>query len=141
VPKTSQIENLVITEESGVAKGIRRITAVTGSEAREATDVAVELDTRLSLLATTPTVNLAELKALTLASFQLLCQCCWTTTLATQEVTEANISVIKKSEFKQRLTVLRKSVQKRLKDSQIEYLETVGLLVFYFSSDDHISRV
>jgi len=37
----------VITEESGIAKGIRRIIAVTGTEAREAIGLAAEFERRL----------------------------------------------------------------------------------------------
>ncbi|KAJ6589130.1 tRNA synthetases class II (A)-domain-containing protein [Mycena capillaripes] len=118
VPNTGQIENFIITEESGTAKGIRRITAVTGSEARAATGVALELDARLSQLEASATVNLAELKTLT------------------QEVTQAIISVIQKSDFKQRLTVLRKATQKSFKDNQIEYLKTgVSNIQKYFEEN------
>ena len=37
----------MITEESGIAKGIRRIIAVTGPEAREAIALATEFERRL----------------------------------------------------------------------------------------------
>ena len=49
VARTGDIKNFVIMEESGIAKGIRRIVAVTGNEARDATRFAetlvCELDT------------------------------------------------------------------------------------------------
>ena len=35
VTKTGEIKDFVITEESGIAKGIRRIIGVTGNEAKE----------------------------------------------------------------------------------------------------------
>lgn len=47
VAKTGDIKEFVITEESGIAKGIRRIIAVTGAEAREATALAAEFERRL----------------------------------------------------------------------------------------------
>ena len=50
VAKTGDIKDFVITEESGIAKGIRRITAVTGQEAHEATRVADALKVRLDAL-------------------------------------------------------------------------------------------
>ncbi|KAJ7743967.1 hypothetical protein DFH07DRAFT_943145 [Mycena maculata] len=117
VSNTGEIEALIITEESGVVKGIRRITAVIGSEARGAANLATELDANLSRLeATTP--NLSDLKTLT------------------SEVAQTSISVIKKAELKQRLAILRKSVQKRLKDSQVQYLNTgVNKIHLYFQTN------
>jgi hypothetical protein len=48
VKRTGDIKGFVITEESGIAKGIRRIIAVTGQEAsdasREANALSAELD-------------------------------------------------------------------------------------------------
>lgn len=53
VAKTGDIKDFVITEESGIAKGIRRIIAVTGHEAhdvtRRANDLKAKLD-RIDLL-------------------------------------------------------------------------------------------
>lgn len=50
VAKTGDIKDFVITEESGIAKGIRRIVAVTGAEALEVTRIADEFEKRLDLL-------------------------------------------------------------------------------------------
>lgn len=50
VASTGLIKDFVITEESGIAKGIRRIIAVTGHEAREVTRAAKALKTRLEQL-------------------------------------------------------------------------------------------
>ena len=50
VAKTGVIKHFVITEESGIAKGIRRITAVTGHEAYEVTRVADALTSKLDLV-------------------------------------------------------------------------------------------
>ena len=36
VAKTGEIKDIIVTEESGIAKGIRRVVAVTGHEAAEA---------------------------------------------------------------------------------------------------------
>lgn len=48
VAKTGDIKNFVIIEESGIAKGIRRIIAVTGHEAaevsRQAKTLAADLE-------------------------------------------------------------------------------------------------
>ena len=48
VAKTGDIKHFVITEESGIAKGIRRIVAVTGHEAAEATRLADALQAKLT---------------------------------------------------------------------------------------------
>lgn len=50
VAKTGDIKDFVITEESGIAKGIRRIVAVTGHEAQEVTRLARSLEERLDAL-------------------------------------------------------------------------------------------
>ena len=47
VSKTGDIKDFIITEESGIAKGIRRIVAVTGHEAAEARRVAEGLVAKL----------------------------------------------------------------------------------------------
>lgn len=48
VATTGLIRDLVITEEGGIAKGIRRIIAVTGDEAEEVTRTADALAARLA---------------------------------------------------------------------------------------------
>ena len=69
VVKTGDIKDFVIIEESGIAKGIRRITAITGQEAQEATRVANEFKSRLDLLETSSgNEKDAGLKALTVVS-------------------------------------------------------------------------
>ena len=50
VKRTGDIKDLVITEESGIAKGIRRIIAVTGTEAREVSRTATALEAELVLI-------------------------------------------------------------------------------------------
>lgn len=50
VAKTGDIKNFVIVEESGIAKGIRRIIAVTGHEAAEVTRQAKTLTSELDLI-------------------------------------------------------------------------------------------
>ncbi|GAA6034541.1 hypothetical protein JCM8097_005384 [Rhodosporidiobolus ruineniae] len=46
VAKTSDIKDFVITEESGIAKGIRRILAITGEDARKASHLASDAEAR-----------------------------------------------------------------------------------------------
>jgi len=47
VARTGDIKQFVITEESGIAKGIRRIVAVTGHEAQDVTRVADVFEARI----------------------------------------------------------------------------------------------
>lgn len=54
VGKTGEIKHLVVIEESGIAKGIRRIVAVTGKEAADVQKLAAEFDERLDKLAAQP---------------------------------------------------------------------------------------
>ena len=50
VKNTSEIKDLVVLEENGIAKGVRRIVAVTGALAHEVQRVAKEWDERVSRL-------------------------------------------------------------------------------------------
>lgn len=50
VNKTGDIKDFVITEESGIAKGIRRVVAVTGHEAAEVRRIADTLEVKLDHL-------------------------------------------------------------------------------------------
>ena len=50
VVRTGDIKDFVITEESGIAKGIRRIVGVTGNEARNVIRIAEALKMKLDAL-------------------------------------------------------------------------------------------
>ena len=52
VAKTGDIKDFTIMEESGIAKGIRRIIAVTGPEAREAIANATSFEARFAYVQT-----------------------------------------------------------------------------------------
>ncbi|KAF2459729.1 tRNA synthetases class II (A)-domain-containing protein [Lineolata rhizophorae] len=54
VERTGEIKELIIVEESGIAKGIRRIVAVTGQAARDVQLVAAEFGDRLATLEAMP---------------------------------------------------------------------------------------
>ncbi|GAB7363537.1 hypothetical protein MBLNU230_g3805t1 [Neophaeotheca triangularis] len=54
VKNTSEIKDLVIVEESGIAKGIRRIIAYTGPRAHEVQREAADWDSRVSQLESMP---------------------------------------------------------------------------------------
>lgn len=67
VDQTGIIKDLVIVEESGIAKGIRRIVAFTGDAAHQAQRAAEDFDVRISALDALPfgPAKEAELKAAT----------------------------------------------------------------------------
>jgi alanyl-tRNA synthetase len=52
VAKTDEIKDFVVIEEGSIAKGIRRIVAVTGTEAHEVSRVATEFSKRLDWIET-----------------------------------------------------------------------------------------
>ncbi|KAF9529329.1 tRNA synthetases class II (A)-domain-containing protein [Crepidotus variabilis] len=101
VAKTGEIKDFVITEESGIAKGIRRIVAVTGNEAHEVTRAAQVLSDKLeSLASASGNVKDTGLKAFTV------------------ELGQADISVLRKAQLKDRLAVIRKAHDKEIKDRE-----------------------
>ncbi|KAL5507592.1 ALA1 [Sanghuangporus vaninii] len=101
VNKTGDIKGFVITEESGIAKGIRRITAVTGHEAADVTRQAKTLTATLDKI---EKVTGKEKDAM-LKTFQI-------------ELNQADISVLKKSELRDRLTAIRKAFDKQTKERE-----------------------
>jgi len=92
VIKTGEIKDLVITEESGIAKGTRRITAVTGHEAadveRIAGDLRAELATILHLK--------GKEKDNAMKQFSV-------------KINQADISVLRKAEIKDQLAKSQKA--------------------------------
>ena len=54
VAKTGDIKDLVIIEESGIAKGIRRIVAVTGHDAHHVQKVANEFEQEIDNASSLP---------------------------------------------------------------------------------------
>ncbi|KAF8530504.1 tRNA synthetases class II (A)-domain-containing protein [Hysterangium stoloniferum] len=92
VARTGVIKDFVVTEESGIAKGIRRIVAVTGHEAQEVTRVADALSAKFDLIEKkTGKDKDTALKAFTL------------------ELNQADISVLCKAQLRERFTKVRKA--------------------------------
>ncbi|KAL1751671.1 tRNA synthetases class II (A)-domain-containing protein [Schizophyllum commune] len=101
VAKTGDIKHFVITEESGIAKGIRRIVAVTGHEAAEATRLADALQAKLDQIEKmTGKEADAALKAFTVT------------------LNQADTSIIRKSQLKDRLASVRKAFDKQVKERE-----------------------
>ncbi|KAJ7782975.1 tRNA synthetases class II (A)-domain-containing protein [Mycena metata] len=118
--KTGDIKDFVIIEESGIAKGIRRITAVTGHEAQDVTRVAQALKTRLDQLELlTDQEKDSALKTLGV------------------ELGQADISVVHKAELKERLAVVRKTFDKQNKEKEAAVnKEAVDKVQQHFQDDE-----
>ncbi|KAF8070257.1 tRNA synthetases class II (A)-domain-containing protein [Lyophyllum atratum] len=120
VAKTGDIKGFVITEESGIAKGIRRIVAVTGYEAQAVTRAAEALKTKLDALE----LSSGKEKDAGLKAFSV-------------ELGQSDISVIKKAELRDRLAVVRKAFDKQIKEKEAaSNKEAIDQLQQYFKDDD-----
>lgn len=91
---TRDIDDLVILEESGIAKGIRRIIAVTGKDAREVQQVADGLEEQLASLEKLKHGEERDIKFKTLNDTLL----------------KTSISAISKAKFKARIAAVGKSI-------------------------------
>ncbi|CCM06371.1 uncharacterized protein FIBRA_08629 [Fibroporia radiculosa] len=101
VMKTGDITDFIVTEESGIAKGIRRIVAVTGHEAAQARQKANALQAQLNRLETMNSIEKdTGLKAFTF------------------DLGQADISVLKKAELRDRLAVVRKVFDREMKEKE-----------------------
>ncbi|KAJ7901677.1 tRNA synthetases class II (A)-domain-containing protein [Mycena olivaceomarginata] len=120
VAKTGDIKDFVIIEESGIAKGIRRITAVTGHEAQDVTRLAQALKARLDQLELLSGQEKdSGLKALSV------------------ELGQADISVVLKAELKERLAVVRKAFDKQIKEKEAAAnKEALDKILQHFKDDD-----
>lgn len=96
VAKSSDIRAFIILSEGAIAKGIRRIVAVTGDEAVKAVQVEADLSMRLDALAKVKDVSNARDEAVK--------------TLA-KALDEANISLIGKSRLRDQLAAIRKEIE------------------------------
>ncbi|KAI9338147.1 tRNA synthetases class II (A)-domain-containing protein [Obelidium mucronatum] len=92
VPKTGQIKKLVILEETSIAKGIRRIIAATGAEAKGAQRLAAEFKDKLIMARSLSGTSLeGALKSLG------------------KELDEIVIPVVTKAEFRKEFNELKKA--------------------------------
>jgi alanyl-tRNA synthetase len=129
VAKTGEIQDLVITEESGIAKGIRRIVALTGHEAAEVTRIADALSHKLDLLDKSSS---GKAKDAALKSF-------------TKELDQADISVLRKGVLRERLATIRKLFDKQVKDLEIaankQALENVVQHFADMTQDSYVATI
>jgi len=119
VAKTGDIKDFVITEEIGIAKGIRRIVAVTGQEAQDIGRLAQSLQSKLDVLEQSE----GKIKDNGLKLFSV-------------ELGQADISILKKNDLKKRLEVIRKVHDKQSKEREIELnKEAVDRFHAYFKEE------
>lgn len=98
VKSTSDIRDLVIIEESGIAKGIRRVVAVTGSDAHEIQRVAKAWEEKIEELERAP----SEAHAKRLGA----------------ELKPLSISVVDKAKLTERFSKLHKKISDEVKQAQ-----------------------
>ncbi|RAL01494.1 alanine--tRNA ligase [Aspergillus ibericus CBS 121593] len=94
VQKTGDIKDLIILEEGGIAKGIRRIIAVTGEEAHEVQRLAAEFQKRLDSLEAMPMTPEKEKEAKQIQG----------------ELNQLSISAVQKSNFRERFACINKGI-------------------------------
>ncbi|KAF9446404.1 hypothetical protein P691DRAFT_803998 [Macrolepiota fuliginosa MF-IS2] len=120
VAKTGDIKDFIVTEDSGIAKGIRRIVAVTGQEAQDVTRLANNFRDRLDNLDRSS----GKEKDVGLKAF-------------TVELNQAEISVIRKAELKDRLTAIRKAFDKQVKEKEAAAnKEALDIVIKYFENNE-----
>ncbi|CAB4410671.1 unnamed protein product [Rhizophagus irregularis] len=122
VAKTGDIKHFTILEESGIAKGVRRIVAVTGEEAQQAQRISEEFQTKIDSISKLKGVELDNaLKSIT------------------KELDASNISALKKSEFREKIQGLKKAfaeADKAQKAAQTK--EAVDAINTYFNQNPDI---
>lgn len=121
VRSTGDIKELVILEESGIAKGIRRIIAVTGEDAYNVQRVADEFEQKLVKLEKMEFSSTKEQEA-----------------KATQvDLNGLEISAIKKSQFRERFSKISKEILDHQKKQQKEETKrAVDAVTQYFAQHD-----
>ena len=125
VQKTGDIKDLVILEEGGIAKGIRRIIAVTGEDAYAAQRLAEEFDARLSKLEKMfhSVEKDAEIKSIKI------------------DLPKLSVSAIEKTKFRDRFAKIEKSQLEEQKAQQkAESKKAVDAVVEYFKSPDNADK-
>jgi alanyl-tRNA synthetase len=119
VQKTGDIKDLIILEESGIAKGIRRIIAVTGEDAHEVQRVAKEFEKRLDRL---DAMALGPQKEQEAKQIQV-------------ELNQLSISAVQKSRFRERFASINKQVLDGQKAQQkLEAKKALEAIISYFES-------
>ncbi|KAE8234372.1 hypothetical protein CF326_g588 [Tilletia indica] len=120
VAKTGDIKDFVIIEESGIAKGIRRVVAVTGEEAAEVNRVAADAKLRLE------TIDAESDRAKKDAALKAF----------STELGQLEISVLRKAELNETFSTIRKKHDSEAKAKQTAETKLVqDAVTTYFSTE------
>ncbi|KAJ5099126.1 hypothetical protein N7532_006127 [Penicillium argentinense] len=122
VQKTGDIKDLIILEENGIAKGIRRIIAVTGEDAHEVQRLAHDFGNRLNRLDAMPLGPEKEREA---KQVQV-------------DLNQLVISAVQKARFRERFTAINKQVLDGQKAQQkLEVKQAVEAINSHFQSSEN----
>ncbi|KAI2791572.1 Alanine--tRNA ligase [Penicillium oxalicum] len=122
VQKTGDIKDLIVLEESGIAKGIRRIIAVTGEEAHEVQRVAKDFEARLDRLEAMP---LGPQKERESKQVQV-------------DLNQLVVSAVRKAQFRTRYAAINKQVLDGQKAQQkLESKMALEAITSYFDAPEN----
>lgn len=122
--KTGDIKDLVIIEESGIAKGVRRIVAVTGHEAHEVQRIAKEFEAELIKAEKLPHGAEKEQKTKELGV----------------TLKKLSISVLDKTKLNEQFNKIDKSIKDNLKAKQKEESKRTLDIVNAWLKDEELSK-
>lgn len=122
VQKTGDIKDLIILEENGIAKGIRRIVAVTGEDAHEVQRIAAEFEARIKAL---EKMSAGAAKEAQIKQTQA-------------DLNNLYISAVKKSQLKERFAKIHKQMLDDQKAKQkAELKKAIGTVKEYFRENQY----
>ncbi|PLB44678.1 hypothetical protein P170DRAFT_264210 [Aspergillus steynii IBT 23096] len=122
VQKTGDIKDLIILEESGIAKGIRRIIAVTGEDAHHVQRVANDFEQRLNHL---QSMALGPAKEQEAKQIQV-------------DLNQLLISAVQKTKFRERFTSINKQILDAQKAQQkLESKKAVETITAFFQAPEN----
>lgn len=122
VQKTGDIKDLIVLEESGIAKGIRRIIAVTGEEAHEVQRLAKEFEQRLERLDGMPMGPPKEQEAKQVQA----------------DLSQLSISAVKKTQLRERFNTTNKKILDGQKAQQkLESKKALETITTYFQAPEN----
>ncbi|GJN91344.1 hypothetical protein Rhopal_004365-T1 [Rhodotorula paludigena] len=125
VQKTGEIKDFVITEESGIAKGIRRILAITGEDARRASQLAGETEQRFAAIGR---LAAGAEKEQQLKQFEL-------------DLAQLAISVVRKDRLKTAVSAERKAIADAARALEKEQGKAIADQVAAFFQDNADAKV